>query len=160
MTFSCQEWSRLRSKQPNQISDYFVIHFVHAWRNHSVKNGVFTKDTHFYAPGITIHNQVKYIIIDYCDQEAKKFRHSIILPKVTSKLLVPRRCVFILCYRSLRMNGNEDSRSIERRLAFQCQCRNMANDMCRHETCLALPPICWLVNLKGFRLKGFSIGNV
>ena len=40
-----------------------------------------TKDSHFYAPGKTIHNQVKYIIMDHCDQEAKKFRHLISLPE-------------------------------------------------------------------------------
>ena len=79
MPFICQEQSHLRSKQPNQISDYVIIQFVHALRNHSVKNGVFTKVWHFYAPGKTIHSQVKYIKMDYCGQEAKKFRCSISL---------------------------------------------------------------------------------
>ena len=78
MPFSCQERSCLRSKWANQISDYVVSYtFACAQRNHSVKNGVFTKDSHIYAPGKTIYIQVKY----YCDQEAKKFRHLISLPE-------------------------------------------------------------------------------
>ena len=77
MPFSCQEQSCLRSKRANQISDYVVIRFVRARHNHSVKNGVFIKDSHIYAPGKTIYIQVKY----YCDQEAKKFRHLISLPE-------------------------------------------------------------------------------
>ena len=43
--FNCQERSRLRSKRPNQISEYVVIWFIHAQRNHFVKNGVITKDS-------------------------------------------------------------------------------------------------------------------
>ena len=35
------------------------------------------KDLHFYVPGKTIHSQVKYVIMNYFDQEAKKYRHSI-----------------------------------------------------------------------------------
>ena len=29
------------------------------------------KDSHFYTPVKTIHNQAKYVVIDYHDQEAK-----------------------------------------------------------------------------------------
>ena len=87
MPFSCQEQSCLRSKRPNRISDYIVIHFVCAWCNHSVKNGVFTKDSHFYAPSKTIHSQVKYIIMDYFDQEAKKLDTWLVYSKVTGKSL-------------------------------------------------------------------------
>ena len=78
---SCQERSRLRSKQPNQISDYIVIHFIHARRNHFVKNGTITKDSRFCIPGKTIHSQAKYIIMDCFDQEAKKSRCIISLTK-------------------------------------------------------------------------------
>ena len=72
--FSCQEWSLLRSKQPNRISNDIVIHFIHTRCNHFVKNGVVTKDSRFCVPDKTIHSQMKYIIMDYFDQEAKKSR--------------------------------------------------------------------------------------
>ena len=70
MPFSCQEWSYLRSKQANQISDYVVTCYItHSviilWKMASLQ------DSHFYTPGKTIHSQVKYSIMDYCDQEAK-----------------------------------------------------------------------------------------
>ena len=43
--FSCQERSRLRSKRPNQISNYVVIRLIRARHNHFVKNGVATRFT-------------------------------------------------------------------------------------------------------------------
>ena len=124
MPFSCQEWSHLRSKWANWISNYVVIGFVHTQRNHSVKNGIFTKDLHFYAPGKIIHSQVKYIIMDYFDQKKQRnLDTQLVYLKVTDKLLVLWHHAFILCYGSLRMNGNKDSHqlAIERRLAFQQQ---------------------------------------
>ena len=56
------------------------MRFIRAQCDQSVKNGVFTKDLHFYAPSKNIHNQAKYIIIhnqgkyiimDYCDKKLK-----------------------------------------------------------------------------------------
>ena len=80
MRFSCQEWSRLRSKQPNRISDYIVIRFICALRNHFLKMASLQK-IYGCVPGKTIHSQAKYIIMDYCDQEAKKFRAWLVYPK-------------------------------------------------------------------------------
>ena len=37
------------------------------------------KDSHFHVPSKAIHSQVKHIIMDYFDQEAKKSRCSISL---------------------------------------------------------------------------------
>ena len=36
----------------------------------------------------------------------------------------------------------------------------MANDVDKCETCLALNTVGKLINFKGLKLKGFSIGNV
>ena len=47
------------------------MRFIRAQCNHSVKNGIFTKDLHFYATSKNIHNQAKYIIMDYCDKKLK-----------------------------------------------------------------------------------------
>ena len=64
--------SLFKIKVSKLISDYVVICFIRARCNHSVGNGILTKDLHFYAPSKTIHIQVKYIIMDYCDQEARR----------------------------------------------------------------------------------------
>ena len=45
------------------------------------ENGIFTNVSHFYAPSKTIHSQAKFIIMYYCDQEAKKFRRLISSPE-------------------------------------------------------------------------------
>ena len=50
------------------------ILFAHDVANHFVKNSVITKDSRFCIPDKTIHSQMKYIIMDYFDQEAKKSR--------------------------------------------------------------------------------------
>ena len=68
-------------KASKSNSDYVAIFFICAQHNHYVKNGIFTKDLYIYAPGKSIHSHAKYIIMDYCDQEVKKFRRLISLPK-------------------------------------------------------------------------------
>ena len=82
MWFSCQEWSRLRSKRPNRINNYIVIRFIHALRNHFLKMASLQK-IYGCVPSKTIHSQAKYIIMDYCDQEAKKSRRTISLTVVS-----------------------------------------------------------------------------
>ena len=69
--FGCQEWSRLRLKRPNWISNYVVIRFIRTRHYHFGKYGIVRKNLCFCVPDKTIHSQAKYIIINYCDQEAR-----------------------------------------------------------------------------------------
>ena len=63
---------------------------MRAQRSHFVKNGVFTKRFTFYTTVKTIHNQAKYVLMDYHDQEAtyvSKARRSANLTEGTRKFL-------------------------------------------------------------------------
>ena len=49
--------SHQRQKIFNVKFSQTMVCFICAQHNHSVKNGVFTKDLHFYAPDKTIYSQ-------------------------------------------------------------------------------------------------------